>query len=341
MIIKLRAIGDVVLATPVIENLRRAFPHAAIHFLTESPSAPLVQNHPGIDQVIVYPRQRLENEPIFRRWFFDSRFLWKLRAEQYDLVLDLFGNPRSAIMTRLSGAPRRVGYNFRGRKAAYTRVVTNRGADVHEVEFNLDALRALQIPVVNHQPKIFVSEEDREFIRNWIGQNQLTDRLLIGLNPSGSWPAKRWPDEKFVQVGKRLRDRFSATVVVLWGPGEKETAQKITAGIGEGALLAPQTTLLQLAALCEKMTLLVSNDSGPMHISAAMGTPTLGIYGPTRSNLQGPYGEKARAVAHWQIPCLGCNRLTCPLLDCMNYLTVEEVFEEAVNLWGQIPADFR
>ena len=332
LIIKLRAIGDVVLSTPVIENLRAAFPNATIEFLTESPSAPIVQNHPELNRVIVYPRQRLEKWPVYRRWFFDSQFLWKLRAEKYDLVLDLFGNPRSAIMTRVTGAPRRIGYNFRGRRAAYTTVVTNRGAEVHEVEFNLDALRALQIPVVNHQPKIFVPEEDKRIIQSWIEQNQLTGRFLIGLNPSGSWPAKRWPNEKFIQLGKRLRDRFSAVVVVLWGPGEKEMAQKIAGKIGEDSLLAPQTTLLQLAALCQKLELLVSNDSGPMHISAAMGTPTLGLYGPTNSNLQGPYGRKARAVAHWDIPCLGCNRLTCPLMDCMNYLTVDEVFKEAKRL---------
>ena len=332
LIIKLRAIGDVVLSTPIIENLQKAFPNATIEFLTEPPSAPLVQNHPGLNRVIVYPRQQLEKWPVYKRWFFDSQFLWKLRAEKYDLVLDLFGNPRSAIMTRLTGAPRRVGYNFRGRKAAYTTVVTNRGADVHEVEFNLDALRALRIPVVSHQPKVFVPEEDKRIIQSWIEQNQLTDHFLIGLNSSGSWPAKRWPNEKFIQLGKRLRDRFAAVVVVLWGPGEKEIAQKIVEGIGEGAFLAPQTTLLQLAALCRRLGLLVSNDSGPMHISAAMGTPTLGIYGPTNSRLQGPFGEKARAVAHWPIPCLGCNRLTCPLMDCMKYLTIDEVFEAAKRL---------
>lgn len=332
LIIKLRAIGDVVLSTPVIENLRVAFPKATIEFLTESPSAPLVQNHPELDRVIVYPRQRLEKWPFYKRWLFDSQFLWRLHSGKCDLVLNLFGNPRSAIMTFVTGASLRIGYDFRGRKFAYTTAVPNRGAEVHEVEFNLDALRALPIPIVSHQPKLFVPEEDNRFVKNWIEENDLMGRFLIGLNPSGSWPAKRWPDEKFANLGKRLRDRFSATVVVLWGPGEKETAQKIVDKIDKGALLAPQTTLLQLAGFCEKLGLLVSNDSGPMHISAAMGTPTLGIYGPTNSNLQGPYGKKARAVAHWQIPCLGCNRLKCPLLDCMNYLTVEEVLNEATNL---------
>ncbi len=335
LIIKLRAIGDVVLATPVIENLRGAFPDADIDFLTEPPSAAIVAHHPDLNQIIVYPRQRWKRTSVPRRWCLDAAFLRHLHAQKYDLVFDLFGNPRSAIMTLATGAAKRVGYNFRGRQLAYNRVVLNRGAEVHEVEFNLDALRALSIPIFTAQPAVYVTAEDSAFITEWFAHRRFRNRRVIGLNPSGSWPAKRWPDEKFIELGHRLSDQLNASLVVLWGPGEKKTAQRIAAGIGEHAYLAPPTSLNQLAALCKRLSALVSNDSGPMHISAAVGTPTLGIYGPTNSKLQGPYGKKNRGVAHWEIPCLGCNRLKCPLLDCMHYLSVREVFQETVKMLGR------
>ncbi len=328
LIIKLRAIGDVVLATPVIENLRAAFPEATIDFLTETPSVPIVEANPLLNGVVEYPRQRWERLSASTRLFRDARFLFRLRKASYELVLDLFGNPRSAFMTWITGAPLRVGYDFRGRQLAYNRVVHNRGAEVHEVEFNLDALRSLDIPIRTNRPKIWVRESDRQVVRRWLASSGIDASLKIGLNPSGSWPAKRWPEAHWVALGKMLRGKTGATVLVLWGPGEKADAERLVRKIGAGALLAPPTTLLQLAALCENLSLFVSNDAGPMHISAAVGTPTIGLYGPTNSRLQGPFGEKGRAVANWRIPCLGCNRLACPISDCMNYLTPEMVFSE-------------
>jgi predicted lipopolysaccharide heptosyltransferase III len=328
LIIKLRAIGDVVLATPVIENLRAAFPEATIDFLTETPSVPVVKANPHLNRVLAYPRQQLERLFPWKRLLFDVQFLARLRRVSYDLVFDLFGNPRSAFMTWVAGAQLRVGFDFRGRKMAYNQVVQGRGAEVHEVEFNLDALRALEIPIRTNRPKMWLRESDREEIRRWLKSTGLQNKFKIAVNPSGSWPAKRWPHSHWVALGKMLVQKLSAAVVVLWGPGERDEAEKLAHQIGAGATLAPATSLRELAALCEDMALTVSNDAGPMHISAAVGTPTIGLYGPTNAHLQGPFGERNRAVANWKIPCLGCNRLTCPIGDCMHYLTPQVVFSE-------------
>jgi lipopolysaccharide heptosyltransferase II len=320
LVIKLRAIGDVILATPVLENLRQAFPQAQIDFLTEKPCAPIVDGHPMIHDVLVLDRrQKGAGRALIRQ----------VRRRRYDAVFDLFGNPRSAVLTWLSGAPTRVGFLFRGRKYAYNRKVEPRGDRVHEVEFNLDALRALQIPIVSRQLHVAVNAESESFAAQFWRENNLEDRLVIGLNASGGWYTKRWPLENFAQLGDRLRRELNAVVLLLWGPGELEEMKNIAQMMQAPCLLVPPANLKQLAALLSRLTLLVSNDSGPLHLAAAMGTQVVGIYGPTRPDLQGPWGDGQETVVNAGLPCLGCNGVTCKIVthDCMKQLEVEVVWQ--------------
>ncbi len=320
LVIKLRAIGDVILATPVLENLQRAFPCAQIDFLTEKPCAPVVAGQPAIHEVLVLDR-KLKGA--------SRTLIQQVRRRRYDAVFDLFGNPRSAVLTWLSGAPTRVGFLFRGRKYAYNVKVEPRGDRVHEVEFNLDALRALQIPIVSRQLRVAVDAESENFAAQFWRENELQDRLVVGLNASGGWYTKRWPLESFAQLGDRLRRELNAVVLLLWGPGELDDVKAIAQMMQEPSLLAPPTNLKQLAALLSRLTLLASNDSGPLHLAAAVGTRVVGIYGPTRPDLQGPWGDGHETVVKAGLPCLGCNGVTCKIVthDCMKKLEVDEVWE--------------
>jgi lipopolysaccharide heptosyltransferase II len=320
LVIKLRAIGDVILATPVLENLRQAYPQAQIGFLTEKPCAPIVDGHPAIDEVLVLDRrQKGASQALIRQ----------VRERHYDAVFDLFGNPRSAVLTWLSGAPTRVGFRFRGRKYAYNVKVEPRGDRVHEVEFNLDALRALQIPIVTRRLQVAVDAESDNLAAQFWRAHELQDRLVIGLNASGGWYTKRWPLESFAQLGDRLRRELNAVVLLLWGPGELDEVKNIAQMMREPSLLAPSTTLKQLAAMLSRLTLLVSNDSGPLHLAAAMGTRVVGIYGPTRPDLQGPWGDGHEIVVKNGLACLGCNGVTCKIVthDCMKQLEIEAVWQ--------------
>ncbi|MDZ7363732.1 MAG: glycosyltransferase family 9 protein [candidate division KSB1 bacterium] len=320
LVIKLRAIGDVILATPVLENLRLAFPRAHIDFLTEKMCAPIVTGHPALNEILILDRQQ-------------ARAGWKLirqvRARRYDLVLDLFGNPRSALLTRLSGAPQRVGFRFRVRRHAYNIQVEPRSDRVHEVEFNLDALRAMEIPVVTRRLFVAIDAESENFAARFWRENDLENRLVIGVNASGGWYTKRWPLEAFAQLGGRLQRELNAAVLLLWGPGEHDDVKTITRLMPQPPLLAPPANLKQLAALLARLALLVSNDSGPLHLAAAMGTPVAGIYGPTRPDLQGPWGEGHAIAVKAGLACLGCNGVTCKIVthDCMKKLPVEAVWE--------------
>lgn len=330
LIIKLRAIGDVVLSTAVLPNLKAAYPDAEIHFLTESASAPLIEDNPGVDRMLVLPaRNTFQSNWSYNRAMF--RFLRQIRQQHYEWVFDLFGNPRSALMTWLSGAPVRVGYRFRGRVLAYNKRVEPRGDRVHEIEFNLDALRALDIPIRSSSPELFFAPESTTPVRAWIDQTFSSGDFLVALHPWGSWKAKRWPLPCFAELADRLVRNLGAEVIVLWGPGEKPVAEEVRRLSRENLTLAPQTTLKELGALLACCRLVVANDSGPMHIAAALGVPTIGLFGPTHPKRQGPCGRNGLAIWRKDLSCIGCNRLVCPEGTCLTGLAVDQVETEIMH----------
>jgi lipopolysaccharide heptosyltransferase II len=336
LVIKLRAIGDVVLSTAVLPSLRNAHPRAEIHFLTEKPCVDVLSGNPHVDRILTVPEDPWEKPFGTASWAGFFRFLSGFRDKHYDLVLDLFGNPRSAWLTWFSGAPVRAGFDFRGRKAAYTLKIEPRGDRVHEVEFNLDAVRALGLPVIDAKPYFPFGEAEKDTVLNWMRRNGLDHGAFpVALHTWGSWPAKRWAAERFAELADRLAGRYGAKIILLWGPGEKTQAETVRKLTTCGAVLAPGMTLKEMGALLSLCGLVVANDSGPMHIAAAVGTPTVGIFGPTNPKLQGPYGEGHAAVFREGLACLGCNRLECPDLECMKSLSVDDVVSQIDKCIGR------
>jgi len=334
-VIKLRAIGDVVLSTAVLPNLKATYPDAEIHFLTEKASTPVIEDNLHVDRVLVLPYRNAYLSGLEYNVAMLS-FLHQIQKQKYDLVFDLFGNPRSALITWLSKSPTRVGYRFRGRVLAYNKRVEPRGDRVHEVEFNLDALRALGIPIQSAEPQFYFNTSDAKSMDAWIKQEFESSDFLVGIHPWGSWEAKRWPLVQFAELATRMVRSFNARVIVLWGPGEKKYAEEVCSLSEETLTLAPSTTLKELGALLARCGLVVANDSGPMHIAAAVGAPTVGLFGPTNPDLQGPYGPNGLAVYRKDLFCIGCNRLLCLDGACMKELTVDQVESEITGFLSTI-----
>lgn len=318
LVIKLRAIGDVLLSTIVLRNLRLAFPQAEIHVLTEPPSAVFVRRLPDVQEVLVYDRKRMSGLDLIRA----------VRAGGYDTVLDLFGNPRTALLTRLSGAHTRVGYRFRGRTYAYSVLVTPRGGEVHNTEFNLDALRALGVAIQDRNLYFPLAPEDHQAADRILGADG--DAPWVALNVGGGWYTKRWPAASFARLGDALHEQEGVRMLLPWGPGEEEAVRATAAAMRTPALIPPATSLTELGALLRRMRLVITNDSGPMHIAAAVGARVLGIYGPTRPELQGPYGSGHRTIRREGLSCLGCNLTSCPIgHPCMLGLEADTVLATA------------
>jgi len=325
LIIKLRAIGDVVMSTAVLDGIRAAYPKARIDFLTETESKDIVFGNPILNQVIVYDRKRIAKSFFLKRMIENLRLIARIRNQRYDFIFDFFGNPRSAWITFLSGAKTRVGYNYRLRKFAYNVVVRSRANEVHEVDWHLDALKALDIPVEEKNLYVAVGEGSKNLAESFWQEAGLVGYPVIAINFSGGWPTKKWPLDRFAHLIDLLSANYPAKIIILWGPGEKEEAEKLQRLTTSPTALIPQTTLKQLAAILAKTDLMVTTDSGPMHIAAAMGTPCVAIFGPTNSRLQGPYGEGHVIVRNEALDCLGCNLTACSHISCMNDLPVSEV----------------
>jgi lipopolysaccharide heptosyltransferase II len=325
LIIKLRAIGDVLLSTPVATNLRSFFPNARIDFLVEKFASPVLMNNPFLSNVISVDPKKQNPLLIIRL----------IRSTGYDLVIDLFANPRSAIITLFSGAPFRVGFPFKWRRYSYNIITPPRSATVHNVEFNLDALRNIRIPIVSTAPQFFLKEDDYKFASNFIKSNNLNEKEFITVNIGGGWETKRWKTDKFITLSQKISNELSTRVVILYGPNEEKQAQTIADK--SGAILAPSTSLHQMGAIMSASKLLITNDSGPMHIAASLNVPTLAIFGPTNPDLQGPYGNISEIVRKEDLECLECNKTTCPIGNiCMTKLEAEVVFEKLNKLLTKI-----
>lgn len=317
LLIKPRAIGDVLLSTPVIRNLKHAFPHLQIDFLTERFAADVVIGIPFLREVLSFNKRTDSTLSIIRM----------VREKRYDIVIDLFGNPRTALITRFSGAKHRIGFPFRGRAYAYTVHVTPRGGEVHNVDFNLDVLRHFGIAIEPGLPDFPISNIHREFAATWLKEHGILGKALLGVNASGGWYTKKWQPSSFAALTDMIAERHGMTPLLFWGPGEKEEVKRIQGMMRSEGHLIPKTSLKEMGAFLESCSYLVSNDSGPMHIAAALGVPTLGIFGPTSPQLQGPYGGIHQVVRHEALDCLECNLTECPIGNiCMKELPVETVY---------------
>ncbi len=321
LVIKPRAIGDVLLSTPVLPELRREFPDAQIDFLVESFASPVLEGNPYVNRVVTYDTRVDSSASIISR----------VRKNHYDLVIDLFANPRTAVITLLSGARYRVGFPFKWRRVAYNIIVSPRSGQVHNVEFNLDAIRRLGIEVNSAAPSFCLNEESVRFARSFLAENDLAAGEFLAINIGGGWETKRWPVDKFTELSSMIRLKLDRRVVVLYGPSEEAGAAKIARS--SSAILAPPTSLEQMGAILSLSKLLITNDSGPMHIAAALGVPTLAIFGPTSPHLQGPYGNVSEIVRNEKLDCLECNLTKCPIGNpCMKELDPETVFSSLQKL---------
>ncbi len=334
LVSRMRFIGDVVLTTPVVRSLRTAFPDAYLAYLGEREAVSLLENNPCLNEIIAYDLRRpaiLEQARVARL----------LRRRKFDLSIDLFGNPRSALLMYLGGARVRVGPDRKGRGALYTVRVHDDGVPKSAIEFHCQSLRAAGIPVTASKTELYLSAEERQAGRQLVEQYRKSAagvrRAVVGIHPGATWPAKRWLPERFAGLAGRLL-REGAAVVCTAGPGEEETIAALRAAAMSTLPVLSALPLRQLAAAIAAFDAYVTNDAGPMHIAAAVGTPTLGLFGPGEDAIWFPYrAEEGHRVLRKDVPCHPChldfcNRKGNGFMECMKLLTVDEVVREVKRM---------
>ena len=328
LIIKPSAIGDVVHGLPVLNLLRRKWPDARISWLVTPACAGILDGHPMLHEVIHFDRKAYAKAWRSWRTFKSLRaFTRRLRERQFDLAIDLQGLFRSGWLARSTRAPVRVGLSDarEGARFFYThRVQTADGqgdAERHAVDRYLCVTEALGC---GREPVEFpfpTDEPDRQHVAGLVPW----PRYAV-LMPGTNWATKRWAVERFAALVGPLKEKFGLESVVAGGPSDAALAAKIERA---GALnLSGRTSLRQLVALLERAAVVVANDSGPMHIAAALGRPLVTPFGPTSPVRTGPY-RRMDSVIRLDIPCSPCFSRTCSHQSCLRWLEVDPVLELA------------
>lgn len=339
LVIRLDRIGDVVLSTPVLQALRLAYPHAFIAMMVRSACRSVVEGHPHLDELILYDKERAH-----RSVRATVRFARRLRRHEFDTALVLHPSRRSHWIPWLAGIPVRIGYD---RKGAWllTHRIRHRKQEgrKHEADYTVDCLRVFGLEPPAPRPLVPVGEDARQRVACLLQQHGIGPaERLIALHPSASCVSKRWPAQRFAALGDRLIGSSRSRVVLVAGPEDVPHAQAVQGAMRQRPVdLSGQLSLAELIALLQRCRVLVSNDSGPVHLAAAVGTPTVVIFGRNQQGLSpqrwGPLGQ-GHVVLHKEVGCVTCLAHECDIgFLCLTSLSVEEVLQAVERLLEQPP----
>jgi heptosyltransferase-1 len=295
LIVRLGALGDVVHTIPAAAALRVAFPAAHIDWLVDAKHRALVNLATPIDRAICLER------PTLAGW---SAVVRALRQVRYDVAIDLQGLLKSAVLARASGAARIVGFSIWHLREKTARPFYSDAHDAeggHVITKNLRLLRAVGV----HDETIRFPIADAPSAAFDALRHRLGPRPFALINAGAAWPNKRWPPERFGQLAAFVREACGLEPVILWGPGEEVLAARVTAGASGTAIEAPRTSVVDLVALARAATLVISGDTGPLHIATAVGTPTVSLFGPTDPQRNGPFDEADLVVSRYD--ACGCH----------------------------------
>lgn len=337
LIVKLSAVGDVIHTLPSLSALRERYPGAYITWVVEEAAADIVRDHPDLDCVIVSRRKGWQKEikighvkePLREM----KSFLRDLRARDYDLVIDFHGLFKSAMLVYLCRGERKLGYNsYQELSGLFYNEKIPEDMTKHAVDRYLDFPKYLGAKIADPVFQIALGEENKKKVDKLLAAHQVTGPF-VALNPVAYWDTKLWDDERFATLCDRMVETYGMSVILT---GQKAPSlEKIRRLARENVInLEGQTTLKDLAELYRRAALLVTTDSGPMHLAAALGTPVVALFGPTDPGRTGPYGP-GHVVIQESLSCVPCFRKTCREMTCMKSITVDTVLSAVAKVLCQ------
>jgi len=312
LIVKMSSLGDLFHALPAAALLKEHL-HAKIDWVTQPEYKDLVECFTVVDHVYTYPRRQFFRQCI--------PFVKELRQSSYDIVIDLQGLLKSALVTAATRSSRKIGPSYY-REAArlfYNETAGTRDKNRHAVEENLDVIRHLNLPT---DPITFPVQFPRIPLD--------TSHPRIALLPCSRWPTKNWPIEHFITLAKNIRKQQpETTFYIAGGPDDRPTCSQLEQQVEGTINTCGKTSLVQLGSLLQEMDQVITVDSGPMHMAAATGVPVLALFGPTDPKRTGPYGRQHTIIQTKRPPCWPCRNRTCPdCLQAMQELTPDLVLKK-------------
>lgn len=327
-------VGDAIMMTPALRAVRKAFPKTQITLLAKPWVLPVFQHSADLDQIMIY-----QADSRHKGLTGVLRLAADLRRERFDTAI-LFQNAfEAALLAWLAAIPTRIGFSTDARRLLLSHPVDGwrKLKKGHFVDYCLGVLTGVGLPIDGRGLSLTILAEERVQALERLGRSSnLAGRRLIGLNPGAAYgTAKRWPVERYIRLGKHLADAFDASILIFGAGNEAEVGQTLAAGIGPAARnLAGRTSLREAMALISLCALFVTNDSGLMHVAAALNTPQVAIIGPTDAVATGPVNRDSVTVqAPGSCPRSPCLLPHCPLDHrCMTAVTEAEVFQAAGQL---------
>ena len=335
-LIKLGARGDLILASPFFKNLKQHYPEASIRLFTGNDSFDAVKTNPYIDEFVLVNDKNIYMGNIFEKSIEVIRILKKLRKQSIDIIFIMHRAWQFNILGFLSGSPNRIGF----KRGSESLGLTNVSADVsiqYETKSYLDLLRSINIPVESQQTFYNISKDDRDYIFNFLNQNQVSNhRPLLGLIPgggkniaSGDRSIKRWPVHRYIELAKKFIDDYRGKVFLIGGGDDNELMNSIILEV-PSCIKVTHVDLGKSAALISNCDLIIGNDCGPIHISNALMKPTISIFGPTDPR-QWAILKENNVIIRNEIPCSPCyfHGLfpDCKHKTCLNSIGVSQVYK--------------
>jgi heptosyltransferase-2 len=328
-------IGDAVMTLPAIAAIRNSFPRAKITILVKPWVADIFRLCPDIDEIMLY-----QSPGIHEGLAGKLRIASEIRKKQFDAAILLQNAIEAAIIAFLARIPVRAGYNSDGRGLLLTHSVQRTKAirEVHQTDYYLEMIKALGCRPAGREAVLALGKDDQRLARELPVEYGLQDsRLLVGMAPGATYgPAKKWFPERFASVADRLADGFSAQIILFGSSEDSETAAKVRAQAKYPMIdLTGKTGLKDAMALMTRCRLFISNDSGLMHVAAALGVPTVAIFGSTNPTTTSPPGRH-NTIVHKDVACSPCLKTDCPTdFQCMDLIGVDDVYEAAVRMLDQ------
>lgn len=333
LIVRTDRIGDVALSTPAVKAVRKAYPDSFIAMMVAPHAREIVEGNPYLNEVIVFDKKK------FKGLFGSIRFSVRLRKENFDTAVVLHPTKRVHIILWLAGIEKRVGFDKKCGFLLTEKIPhTKQFGQKHEIEYNLDVLKLIGIDTIDMELFVPVKVENRLKIENILKENDFGDNEeFVVIHPGASCPSKRWPAKRFARVADEIINKFHKKVIMIAGANDKDFGEKTREAMEEEALdLSGDLSVGELAALLEKARLLISNDSGPVHIAVALGVPVVAIFGRNQPGLSfkrwGPVG-KDDIIIHRDVGCIECLAHNCKLgFKCLMAIESDEVIEAAGKL---------
>jgi len=325
LLIQLRRIGDVLMCTPAVRSVRKAYPDAIIHFLTEQPADQVLRYNPHLDKLIILNK----NISIYEK----IKMMLQLRNEKYDVVIDFHNNPSSGWFTFLTGAKKSVGKYHKLRKYFYTHTVKT-GKYFYTAYSKLSLLEETGIEPIFTKIDFFISDKERHFAKNFLNTLGIKENeKIVTVSPVSRQPYKVWPEENFAEICDYLIERYKVKILFIYGPGEEHFIEDVKSMMNNDTLpLYPPISLSETRAIFEKAVMHIGNDNGPMHIAISSGIPTVAIFGRPMAARWTPPDSDINAGIEYDPGCKkNCTYPECGL-ECLKLITTERVIDEIENI---------